>query len=174
MFKSILVCARIDFIFYLYLIYSKFNQYIAVLHLYKTIMKSLCIFLSLILLGCNSSNREEKSANCVKLVFEKDSVFGNIRNYDSEKVPLSEAITNYSNNSKSLDFSNCPKEFELAFRKHIDAWLDFTKVSDKHPTLRGELHDIFAEIEKSKDSTEFKSRLAQILETWKFVKEVSK
>lgn len=146
-------------------------------------VKSLCIFLSLILLGCNSSNKkdntllsnkEEKSANCVKLVFEKDSVFGHIRNYDSEKVPLSNAINTYLNNSKSLNFSNCPKEFELAFRKHIDAWLDFTKVSDKHPTLRGELHDIFAIIEKSKDSTEFKSRLAQIVETWKTVEENAK
>ncbi|PKV50933.1 hypothetical protein ATE84_3002 [Aquimarina sp. MAR_2010_214] len=39
--------------------------------------------------------------------------------------------------------------------------------------LRGELHDIFSIIEKSKDSTEFKSRLSQILETWKIVEQSS-
>jgi hypothetical protein len=72
-----------------------------------------------------------------------------------------------------LDYSYCPEEFELAFHKHIDAWLDFRKVSDKYPLLRGELHDIFSIIEKSKDSTEFKSRLNQILETWKIVEQNS-
>ncbi|WP_109098302.1 hypothetical protein [Aquimarina sp. AU58] len=111
--------------------------------------------------------------NCVKKIFEKDSIYGDIRNHASEKAPLSEAIHDYTKNVKSLDYSDCPKEFESAFHKHMDAWLDFRKVSDKYPLLRGELHDIFATIEKSEDSTEFKSRLNQILETWKIVEEIS-
>ncbi|MBC8756378.1 hypothetical protein H2O64_17010 [Kordia sp. YSTF-M3] len=145
-------------------------------------IKSIMLLLTLLLLGCNDSNKkenssfsntEEKSINCVKQIFEKDSIFGNIRNHASENISLSETINNYSKNLKSLDFSHCPKEFESAYQKHIDAWLDFRKVSDKYPLLRGELHDIFAIIEKSEDSTEFKSRLNQILETWKIVKERS-
>jgi len=114
---------------------------------------------------------ERKNTNCVKQIFEQDSIFGDIRNHASEKISLSEAINNYSKNLKSLDYSHCPEEFESAFHKHIDAWLDFIKVSDKYPLLRGELHDIFAIIEKSEDSTEFKSRLNQILETWKLIEE---
>lgn len=145
-------------------------------------IKPIILFLSLLLLGCNGPNKKEsrsfsnsngKNINCVKRIFEKDSIFGDIRNHASERISLSEAINNYSKNIKSLDYSHCPEEFESAFNKHIDAWLDFRKVSDKHPLLRGELHDIFAIIEKSEDSTEFKSKLNQILETWKMVEESS-
>lgn len=114
---------------------------------------------------------ERKNTNCVEYIFEQDSIFGDIRNHASEKISLSEAINNYSKNLKSLDYSHCPEEFESAFNKHADAWLDFRKVSDKYPLLRGELHDIFEIIEKSEDSTEFKSRLNQILETWKLIEE---
>lgn len=145
-------------------------------------IKPIIFVLSLLFLGCNGANKkksssfsnsERKKTNCVKRIFEKDSIFGDIRNHASEKISLSEAITNYSKNLKSLDFSHCPEEFESAFNKHIDAWLDFRKVSDKHAVLRGELHDIFTVIEKSEDSTEFKSKLNQILETWKIVEERS-
>ncbi len=145
-------------------------------------IKPIILFLTLLLLGCISSSKkentshsimEEKSINCVKQIFKKDSIFGDLRNHDSERVSLSEAINNYSNNLKSLDYSYCPDEFELAFQKHAEAWLDFRKVSDKYPLLRGELHDIFSKIEKSKDSTEFKSSLKQILETWKLVEKNS-
>lgn len=141
------------------------------------------ILISLLFLGCNGQNKKGASAtssvesiniDCVKQIFEKDSIFGDIRNHDSEKISLSEAINNYSKNLNSLDYSDCPERFEIAFRKHIDAWMDFKKVSDKYPLLRGELHKIFAIIEKSKDSTEFKSRLDQILETWEIVEESSK
>lgn len=143
-------------------------------------IKPVIIFISLLVFGCNGHNKkndssasdvERKRKDCVKQIFEKDSIFGNIRNHDSEKISISEAIHNYSKNLKSLNYSNCPEKFETAFRNHIDAWIDFRKVSDKYPLLRGELHDIFAIMEKSKDSTEFKSRLDQILETWKIVEE---
>jgi hypothetical protein len=144
--------------------------------------KSIILFLFILLLGCkdynkkedsNLLNEERKSIDCVKQIFEKDSIFGGIRNHASEKISLSEAINNYSKNLMSLDFSNCTEEFELAFHKHIEAWLDFRKVSNKYPLLRGELHDIFTIIEKSEDSTKFKSKLDKILETWKIVKESS-
>ena len=139
--------------------------------------------LTLLLLGCNGANKKEnssdsnmegKSINCINQIIKKDSILGDIRNHSTERISLSETIDNYSKSLKSLDFSNCPEDFELAFNKHIDAWLDFRKLSDKYPLLRGELHDIFSIIEKSKDSIEFKSRLNEILETWKLVEQSSK
>ena len=136
-------------------------------------LKPIFLFFALLLFGCNGSNTEQEKRNCFKQVFEKDSIFGNTRNHASEKMPLSNAITKYSKNLKSLDFSKCSEAFESAFQKHIDAWLNFKKVSDKYPLLRGELHDIFLIIEKGKDSTEFRSRLNQILETWKMVEQSS-
>ncbi|MGH1387195.1 hypothetical protein [Kordia sp.] len=139
------------------------------------------LFISLILLGCNGTPKKENTSiatvnpkDCIKQIFEKDSVFGHIRNYDSEKASVTEAINNYVKNAKTLDFSNCPEGFETAFKKHVDAWLNFRKVSDKHPTLRGELHEIFAMIEKTEDSIVFKSSLKQIFDTWTVVKEASK
>ncbi|QHI36778.1 hypothetical protein IMCC3317_21480 [Kordia antarctica] len=142
-------------------------------------MKYLLVLVSfLVLLACKENDKkpnlsdskiETDKISCVNEIFKRDSIFGEIRNHASEKISLSETITIYTKNIKSLDYSNCPEEFKSAFDKHIEAWLDFRKVSDKYPLLRGELHDIFTKIEKSEDSTEFKSRLGQILETWKLV-----
>ncbi len=147
-------------------------------------MKYLLILISfLLLLACKGNEEkpntsdlkiETDKTNCVNEIFKRDSLFGEIRNHSSEKISLSKTITIYSKNLKSLDYSNCPEEFKLAFHKHNEAWLDFRKVSNKYPLLRGELHDIFTKIEKSEDSTEFKSCLKQILETWKLVEESSK
>jgi hypothetical protein len=53
----------------------------------------------------------------------------------------------------------------------MEAWKMVTKVTDKYPLLRGELHDIFAELEKSKDSTEFNDLVKQVWNTWKKVEE---
>ncbi|PKV50935.1 hypothetical protein ATE84_3004 [Aquimarina sp. MAR_2010_214] len=77
-------------------------------------VKPIILFLSLLLLACNGSNKKEnssssnmerKSVSCVKYIFEKDSIFGDIRNHASEKTSVSEAINNYSKNLKSLDYS---------------------------------------------------------------------
>jgi len=48
------------------------------------------------------------------------------------------------------------------------------KVSDKYPELRGELHVIFAELEKKKDSLEFKLLETRISDTWNIVEEITK
>ena len=145
--------------------------------------KPIILFLSLLLVGCNYSNKkennlsnisQEKRSLCVQKIFEKDSIFGGVRNHASEKKSLTETIENYSENLKSLDFTNCPENFESAFQRHVDAWLDFRKLSDKYPLLRGELHEVFAVIEKSKDSIEFKSRLDKIMKTWNEVEKSSK
>lgn len=146
-------------------------------------IKPILLLFSLLFIGCKgsvikeksaASNKQTKQMNCVERILEKDSIYGATRNHDTENGTTSEAINNYAENLKSLDFSDCPAAFKLAFDEHIEAWLDFRNVSDKHPTLRGELHDIFAIIEKSEDSTEYKSRLNLIWDTWKTVEESSK
>lgn len=73
-----------------------------------------------------------------------------------------------------MDYSSCPDRFITAFHKHIEAWKMITKISNKYPSLRGELHEIFAELEKGKDSTEFKSLVKQVLDTWTIVEESAK
>lgn len=117
---------------------------------------------------------EMNQTNCIERIFEKDSVLGDIRNHASETISLSQSITNYAKELEFLDYSNCPQKFVSAFHDHIEAWKRVTRVTDKYPSLRGELHDIFAELEKSKDSTEFKSLVKQVWDTWHWVEENAK
>ena len=147
-------------------------------------MKSvIALILFSLLFACKGNEEKPKASDlkiktgrtdCVTEIFRKDSILGEIRNHASENISLSETIKNYSNNVLSLDYSYCPKEFKLAFQNHIKAWQKIRKVTDKHLSLRGELHNIFSELEKSEDSTEFKSHLKEIWDTWKIVEENSK
>ena len=88
-------------------------------------------------------------------------------------MSLSQSITNYTNDLEKFEFSGCPEDFKTAFQSHITAWREMKMVTDKHPNLRGELHQIFEMLEKSQDSSQFKTYLEQILETWKSVEENS-
>lgn len=115
-----------------------------------------------------------KKAECIESTLKRDSEFGKIRNHSSEQVSLSETIDNYTDSIKSLDYRNCPDKFKIAFHKHIEAWMNIKRVSDKYPELRGELHVIFSDLEKNKDSLEFKSLKAKIFDTWKIVEDVTK
>ncbi len=143
-------------------------------------MKSSLIIFSCLVLGCKDSsvkrntsdlNHEMKRVNCVERIFEKDSVLGNIRNHASENISLSEAIINYTRALESLDFTSCPEKFKSAFGEHIEAWKGVAEISNKYPLLRGELHDVFAELEKSEDSIAFKFLVKQVWDTWKTVDE---
>ena len=132
------------------------------------------------ILGCNNSNQKKNDidlisetyqANCIERILKKDGDLGEIRNHATEKISLSQAINNYINELKSLDFSNCPQNFTSAFTRHIAAWKAITKVTDNHSSQRGELHDIFERLQKSQDSTEFKSLLKVVWDTWHEVEE---
>jgi hypothetical protein len=135
------------------------------------------------MLGCkdtslNQNNSdlmpETKRTECIERIFEKDSVLGEIRNHASESKSLSLSIMNYTKELEALDYTNCPEKFVSSFQEHIEAWKMVTKVSDKYPSLRGELHDVFAELEKSKDSTEFNDLVKQVWDTWYKVEENAK
>ena len=149
-------------------------------------MKYLLNFiLILLVISCNNAEKKDnetklesvtdiKKAECMESILKRDSELGKIRNHSSIQISLSETIHNYTNSIKSLDYSNCPDKFTIAFHEHIKAWLDVKKVSDKYPELRGELHVIFSELEKKKDSIEFKLLQARISDTWKIVEEITK
>lgn len=94
---------------------------------------------------------------------------GTIRNHACETIPLSQTITNYTKNLEALNFNNCPEKFSLAFKAHIRAWNNMKKVTDKHDTIRGELHYLFNKLEQTKDSVEFKIYLKDIWDTWKVI-----
>ena len=107
----------------------------------------------------------------IERIFAKDSFLGNVRNHASEKIPLKDALNNYTSELESLDYTNCPENFISAFQDHINAWKKVAEISSKYPSLRGELHDIFLQLEKSKDSIEFKSLVKQVWDTWSKVEE---
>ncbi len=135
------------------------------------------------LLGCKTDSHNENiitnhleysSKECIDRIMEQDSILGEIRNNAPKSISLSESISDYTNNSKALNFAHCPEEFKTSYEKHIEAWQDFIKVTDQYASLRGELHEIFAMIEKSKDSVEYKHHLNQIIASWELVVEESK
>lgn len=146
-------------------------------------MKRSYLIVSLIILfGCKETGEkridsEEKiisaSTNCIERIFMTDSIFGAVRNRASEQISMSESISNYTNSLDSMDYTHCPATFKAAFEEHTRAWSQMKNVSDKYPSLRGELHDIFAQLEKSEDSTEFKKLLKGIMDTWKVVEETA-
>ena len=104
--------------------------------------------------------------DCVGSVLQLDSIKGGIRNKASLGSPLSSAIKDYVSAVDSFDFSNCPERFSTAFKNHLDAWKEMLPVTDKHAGLRGEMHDLFKQIEHSADSVAFRLRLKKVWDTW--------
>ena len=130
----------------------------------------ICAFLcGFIIVSCQqkeSKKAMQNSQECVDHIFKKDDSLGTVRNHASEEISLSETIKRYTAALNHLDFSNCPDEFSAAFNEHIVSWNQMEDVTDKYPDLRGEMHDLFDIIDKSRDSIEFRSHLKAIWDTW--------
>lgn len=138
-------------------------------------MKLEYLIVLLSILGCKNSGSKDTDAHiyskskqtiCIERIFEQDSILGGIRNRAPQSTTLSEAVITYTNNLESLDYTNCPDDFVQAFQQHIDAWKKITIITDNYPSLRGELHDVFSEVELTKDSTRFKALVKRIWDTW--------
>lgn len=123
----------------------------------------LCI--GFILVSCKT-NDASKQTDCINTILKQDDSLGKIRNNATKIHSISNSILSYTDALKALDFSNCPEQFSSAFKKHISAWNNMMFVTTKYPTLRGEMHEVFDKLEKSKDSTEFKRYLNKIWSTW--------
>jgi DNA phosphorothioation-dependent restriction protein DptG len=145
-------------------------------------MPSIIIYLLLFLsnLSLAQSNGQKDSSTiliekeCITRIIAADDSLGAIRNHDCEKVTLSRSIKNYVRSIKKLNFKNCPVGFKNVFYNHKDAWHEMLKITNKYPALRGEMHDLFDQLEKGKDSAACKKYLKQIWDTWaeieKFIK----
>jgi len=111
---------------------------------------------------------------CIDMVIRVDDSLGKIRNHACETATLSQAITGYAAGISKIDFEECTAAFKTAFEKHRQAWIDFRELSDKYPDLRAEMHDLFDQLEKSKDSLLFKKLSKQIWDTWGDIEKVMK
>lgn len=114
------------------------------------------------------------ASNCIATIIKQDSILGKVRNDASKKMSLSHTINAYAESLLALDYRNCPEAFAFAFKNHIDAWLDVKRITDKYPSLRGELHDVFDQLEQTKDSTAFKLLVKKVWDTWATVETHSK
>ncbi len=146
----------------------------------KMVRRFQILFLSILstitLIGTSCDSKKEtthqKTSNlspkeCIRHVIAMDDSLGTIRNHACEAISLSETIQAYVDGMKTIDFTDCPIAFEAAFRKHIQAWEEMKKHTDKYPNLRGEMHDLFKILEEKKDKEAFKPLLATIWDTWK-------
>lgn len=138
----------------------------------------LLLFLSNITLA--QSNEQKDSSiiltekECITRIIAADDSLGAIRNHTCEIVSLSRSIKNYVRGLKKLNFKNCPSGFKESFRIHTKAWHDILKITNKYPSLRGEMHELFDQLEKGNDAVEFKKYLKQIWDTWADIEKIIK
>ena len=145
-----------------------------------SILTFICLFL---FLSCDEKSNQrqpqaESAANveksCMEKIIEEDNTLGTTRNHACEKTTLAETIVNYANALEQLDYGDCPKAFSQAFARHIQAWRDMIPLVEKYPDMRGEMHDLFDEIEKGKDAETFKPLLKAIWDTWAEIEDAMK
>ncbi len=111
---------------------------------------------------------------CIDNILKQDDSLGKIRNASCKQVSLSKSLTNYTNEINQFNYNNCPEIFSKAFKTHEAAWNDIMVITNKYPNLRGEMHDLFDQIEVGSDSTQFKILLKNIWDTWADVETTSK
>jgi hypothetical protein len=119
--------------------------------------------------GEDNAKNEEKVATqllCIEQIMASDDSLGRIRNHACENISLSETIANYIGSLEALNYEDCPKAFTESFKQHIAAWKSITKMTDHYSGLRGEMHDLFKEIEEGDEGEEFKELVKSIWDTW--------
>lgn len=130
----------------------------------------------MILFSCRKEGKRELVVplDCIDNILKKDSELGIIRNHACENTSLSKTIDNYVYSLQVLNYNECSTEFIFAFKAHQEAWLSVKKITNNYPDLRGEMHDLFNTINKTKDSTEFKILVKDIWDTWADVEKTAK
>lgn len=99
-------------------------------------------------------------------VIALDDSLGKVRNHACETISLGETIRQYAAGMEKANYESCPPAFVAAFNKHREAWLAVLLVADQYPALRGEMHDLFKNLESGKDSAAFKPLVKSIWDTW--------
>lgn len=136
----------------------------------------LLISICLLLIACGGSKPKSiyliqsklksDGKNCFQQAFAVDEHLGKIRNHACEKASLSKAIKDYASGLKEIDYTDCGESFAMAFEKHRQAWLAALPVTDKYPDLRGEMHNLFSQLEAGEDGESFKLIVKSIWSTW--------
>jgi hypothetical protein len=128
------------------------------------------VFFIGLLFSCSATKEQgfatKRELRCIDRVIEADSNIGRIRNKQCETLTLSQTIFNYTQAMQEVSTQNCPDGFAKAYESHRQAWLSMIPVTDKYPTMRGEMHVLFRQLEQSEDAVVFKKRLAEIWATW--------
>lgn len=122
-----------------------------------------------------ASNSEHTYAEAIRTIFAEDDRVATIRNHACEDTTLAETVRQYVAAIDAMDFSRCPADFTLAFKKHRDAWANTLSFFTDFDTLRGEMHELFAVIED--ESPEQKAALEKISrpigDTWMEVEKLA-
>jgi hypothetical protein len=109
---------------------------------------------------------------CVERILLMDDSLGTVRNHACENISLSETINNYVSGMESLDYDGCSQLFSQAYKQHMDAWKAMIPVTNKHPEIRGEMHDLFDQLAASPDSAVFSRNLKRIQDSWALVEQL--
>lgn len=104
--------------------------------------------------------------HCMNNIIRLDDSLGRFRNLQCLVDPLSKTILDYTSALQKLDFSQCPEAFRSAFHRHAKAWNDLLPIVGSYPDLRGEMHTLFKELEQSRDSVSFRTRVKTVWDTW--------
>lgn len=121
-----------------------------------------------------NSVMSKTQTECMKRILAVDNSLGTIRNHACESIPLSEAIKQYVNSLKQIDFTGCSNQFEQAFKEHETAWLTILEITDKYPDIRGEMHDLFDTLKEGEDGEKFSTLLQSVWDTWREIEKISK
>ena len=132
----------------------------------KHFFTTLCFSLFFCCQNNKNANTTVSEVGCIESILAKDSELGKTRNHQCETITLHKTIENYTKAIQNLKFEDCPEEFNLAFKTHISAWNQMGEFTKTYSDLRGEMHDLFDSIEKTKDSLVFKPLLKTIWDTW--------
>ncbi|MEZ4930947.1 MAG: hypothetical protein R2788_02290 [Saprospiraceae bacterium] len=76
--------------------------------------------------------------------------------------------------SSNLIIAIALPHLRLFLRTMSSAWKQMIPFVKQYPALRGEMHDLFDELEKGKDADEFKPLLKEVWVTWGAIEEAMK
>jgi hypothetical protein len=108
----------------------------------------------------------EQAKNCMTQAIASDDSLGKVRNRACEAISLSETIRQYADGMEKISYQNCPAAFTAAFKRHREAWLALLPVTDQHPDLRGEMHNLFKQLEAGEHAEQFKPLVKTVWDTW--------
>jgi len=121
----------------------------------------------------------KSEAAAIRHVFQRDESLAQTRNEAAKTVGVGEAARIYATSLEELDYDGTPSEFQSAYRKHADAWMEVAEHVEETPELnaaRGEMHAVFEELLASDgpEIDELRKRMDEMWSTWREVETVAR